>query len=140
MSKQTEAPGRGAETMSPTAHDITNGLLFELPRRFPMRAWRRNVFAAKIPDPHGGPARFVRSTQLPGEADITGILDISGIGCRVEIEVKAAKDSLRPAQKVFGDMIQRHGGIYIVARDVKATLAEVERRRAEMAARIGGKQ
>ena len=114
----------------PSANDITRLLLLELPRRYPCRCWRRNSFAAKIGN------RFIRSSQLPGEADITGILNINGVGIRLEVEVKCGRDSLRPAQIVFGRMIESCGGIYIVARDVESALNEIEIRRRSLAARI----
>jgi len=109
----------------PTSGDITKALLVRLPEQFPCRCWRRNVMAAMLP---GTPPRFVRSSALPGEADITGILRLpSGVGLRVEIEVKAGRDSQSEAQRVFERMITAHGGIYLIARDVEQTLAELRR-------------
>jgi hypothetical protein len=123
--------------MTLSANDLTKLLLLEIPVRLaPARAWRRNVLAAKIPDGHGGPGRFVRSTQLPGEADITGVLDINGVGVRLEVEVKAGSDRIRPAQQVFGDMIRSMGGIYCVAHDVERAIAEITAARTELARRI----
>jgi hypothetical protein len=74
---------------------------------------------------------------LPGCADISGIIDIGGIGARLEIEVKAGADRIRPAQQVFGAMIRRHNGIYLVARSVDRALLELEQARAVLAGRVG---
>lgn len=106
-----------------TTRAITATLLCEIPLRFHARVWRRNVIAAKIGD------RFIRS-GLPGEADIDGILGPYGIW--LSIEVKAGKDRQSEAQRTFQRMIEAHGGIYLIARDVESTLASL----AELQARI----
>jgi hypothetical protein len=97
-----------------TAREITSKLLIEIPKRFPARVRRRNVGAAVAGD------RFIRFST-PGEADITGIAGPHGT-C-IEIEVKAGSDRLSPEQLSFLAMIERHGGIALVARDVEGTLA-----------------
>lgn len=52
---------------------------------------------------------------VKGQADLTGILPG---GRRLEIEVKSETGRQRKEQKVFGDMINRKGGVYIVAKSV----------------------
>lgn len=64
--------------------------------------------------------RFV-AFGLPGSADLTGILPD---GKRLEIEVKRPLGLLTLAQKNFGDMIEKFGGVYIVAHSA----SEVEKK------------
>jgi hypothetical protein len=63
---------------------------------------------------------------LPGEADIDGI--VGPHGRRLAIEVKAGRDKQSEAQRSFQKMIESHGGIYIIARDVEGALAELRGR------------
>ncbi|MDE2103410.1 MAG: VRR-NUC domain-containing protein [Patescibacteria group bacterium] len=100
-----------------TAKEITAGLLCAIPKHFPARVWRRNVGAAVAGD------RFIRFS-LPGEADITGIIEP---GIRLEIEVKAGKDRLTPEQVSFLAMVEKHGGIALVAHDVDTAIAELRK-------------
>jgi hypothetical protein len=101
------------------ANELTNRLLLEIPKRFPARVWRANVLAAMA---HG---RFVRAGQ-PGQGDISGIIMIAGVGVRLEIEIKTGSDKQKKKQKCFGEMIIKHGGIYLVARDFDQTMLDVE--------------
>lgn len=102
-----------------TAQEITSGLLVRIPQEFNARVWRVNVISQKVGD------RFIR-------AGIKGMADISGIagpgGRRLEIEVKAGRDRLRPEQASWGQMIERHGGIFIVARGVDQAIGELRHR------------
>lgn len=108
-----------AASGAPTAREIIHDLLIRIPVEFPgARAWRRNVGAAMTE--HG----FVRY-GLPGEADITGI---APGGLRLEIEVKARRDRLSPAQVNFLSMVERAGGIAVVAHDVAQAIMEIRRR------------
>lgn len=72
-----------------------------------LRIWRANVLVAQ--DKSG---RVVRS-GVKGQADISGIL--MG-GRRIEIEVKTATGQQRPEQKKWQAMIERFGGLYVLAR------------------------
>ena len=57
-----------------------------------------------------------------GQADITGLL---ANGRRLEIEVKSATGTQEPDQIIYQAMIERFGGLYILARcrhDVLAVL------------------
>jgi hypothetical protein len=46
-------------------------------------------------------------------------------GRRLEIEVKAGRDTLSENQINFGKMIKELGGIYLVARDIDTTLEQL---------------
>lgn len=84
-----------------------------------IKLWRQNTGAIR----RG--SRFIRFGTV-GSADITGIMDG---GRRVEVECKKLgnkthKDRIK-AQADYGDMIRKHGGVYILAfsvDDVKAVL------------------
>ena len=90
-------------------HQIQNEILAEFGARKDMRIWRQNTGAIVIDN------RMVKF-GVPGQADITGLLIPSGR--RLEIEVKNAKGRQREAQKKFQAMIEKSGGIYILARSV----------------------
>ncbi len=70
-----------------------------------LRIWRQNTGVAKFGN------RKVRF-GIPGQADITGILPD---GRRLEIEVKSATGRQSEEQKKFQAMIERFGGLYILA-------------------------
>jgi hypothetical protein len=100
------------------AGNITALLLIEIPERFPgCRVWRQNVVAAKAGN------RFVRA-GLPGMADISGIAPPSG--ARIEIEVKAGRDTMSESQEDWRKMIIETGGIHIIARDVESALTQLK--------------
>lgn len=83
-----------------------------------VRAWRQNTGAMR--DASGRMVKF----GVPGQADISGI--IAPHGGRLEIECKSATGRLRPQQKKFGEMIERMGGKFIVARSVEDVRKELE--------------
>jgi|SRR5580698_1886100 hypothetical protein len=111
------------------ANRLTAEILLAVSKQFPdVKLWRNNRVDAMAVGA-GGRMRRVKA-GIDGQADLTGI--IGGIqtgfrGCRLEIEVKAHKDRMRPSQVTFGAMIELHGGIYIEAREVEATLEELSR-------------
>lgn len=74
-----------------------------------LRIWRANVLVAK--DKSG---RVIRA-GVKGQADISGIL--MG-GRRLEIETKSATNGQSPEQKKWQAMIERFGGLYVLARSV----------------------
>lgn len=114
-----------------TARAITAQLLVQIPERFPQaRVWRVNVAAS-----------VNAQTGQVFRSGLRGMADISGIGpggVRIEIEVKAGRDKMRPEQEAWRAMILRHGGIHIIARDVDQALdelaAEIARREQERGA------
>jgi len=93
-------------------------ILREFGARDGLRIWRANVLVARTPD-----GRVMRA-GITGQADISGILAPSGR--RVEIECKTPRGRQSQAQKRWQEMIERHGGIYVLARstdDVARALA-----------------
>jgi hypothetical protein len=53
---------------------------------------------------------------VPGQADLTGILPG---GLRLEIEVKSAGGRQTTEQQTYQRMIQRFGGMYVLARSAE---------------------
>lgn len=109
---------------------IQNQILREFATRPEMRLWRANVGTAV-------PISFCKLVEraildgdrkraldllgsmpviqfgIKGQADLTGILPG---GTRLEIEVKSSKGKQRKDQKVFGNMIEKKGGLYVLAK------------------------
>lgn len=83
------------------------------------RVWKNHTGATKVGD------RFIHY-GLKGSADITGIIQPSGQ--RLEIEVKTGSARQTKEQRNFGAMVNRFGGIYIVARDLEGVYNELDRR------------
>jgi hypothetical protein len=108
-----------------TAAQIIHDLLIRIPKEFPARCWRHNVIAACAGD------RFVRSS-MPGISDIVGIVNVGAAidpaGVFLAIEVKSPRDRVSPVQLAWLAMINRHGGIGFIARDVDGALDELRRR------------
>ena len=102
---------------------LTAEILLAVSKEFPyVVLWRNNRIDAMAVGA-GGTMRRVKA-GIDGQGDLTGIaLSRSGVGLRLEIEVKTGKDGLSKAQRRFRNMIVQHGGIYIVARNVEDTLA-----------------
>ena len=88
---------------------IQNDILRAFGTRRWMRLWRANVLAARMGN------RFVRA-GVPGQADLTGILPD---GRRLEAETKSATGRQTEDQRNFQRMIERFGGVYVLARSVE---------------------
>lgn len=91
-----------------TEKQLQNLILLTFATRRDMRLWRANTGVARIGD------RVVRF-GVPGQADLTGILPG---GVRLEIECKSAIGKQREEQKFYQAMIERFGGVYVIARSV----------------------
>ena len=82
-----------------------------------LRLWRANVGVARIG------FRVVRF-GIPGQADLTGILPD---GRRIEVEAKSENGRQTEEQRNYQGMIERFGGLYVLARsveDVRRALAQ----------------
>lgn len=87
---------------------IQQSILREFATRRDLRLWRANAGVARI-----GTRRI--AFGIKGQADLTGILPD---GKRLEIEVKTQTGKQRPEQANYQAMIERFGGVYILARSV----------------------
>lgn len=99
-----------------TEKQLQNAILREFGTRSDMRLWRANTGAAQIG------RRFIRF-GVPGQADLTGILPG---GRRLEIEVKSESGRQTPDQRNFQAMIERFGGLYVLARSVDDVQRAIE--------------
>ncbi len=91
-----------------TEKQIQNLILLTFGTRHDMRLWRANVGVARI-------GRRVVRFGVPGQADLTGILPG---GKRLEIEVKTNVGQQTPEQRNYQRIIERFGGVYVLARSV----------------------
>lgn len=85
-----------------------------------IKLWRQNTGVARIK------GSFVRFGKV-GCGDISGV--IAPDGRRIEVECKLRKGVHREAQMAFGEMIRKHGAIYVLAfslEDVQRALGEIE--------------
>ena len=82
-----------------------------------MRLWRANTGVARI-------GRRVVRFGVPGQADLTGILPD---GRRLEVETKSATGKQSKDQRNFQRMIERFGGVYVLARSVEDVKRELLR-------------
>jgi len=89
-------------------------IILNICRLIGLTVWRQNTGA--VPAVYKGKQRFIKY-GLKGQADITGLLPD---GRRLEIEVKRPGGKQSAVQKHFQTMIERHGGIYIVADSIDA--------------------
>ena len=101
-----------------TANALTAEILAGISERHLGVAWRSNVVRAMAIGRSGKPRMI--SAGIEGQGDITGILND---GRRLEIEVKVGRDQQSDRQKAFERVIQKHGGVYVVARDKEECLA-----------------
>ena len=92
---------------------IQNQILRTFGTRSDVRLWRANAGTASFGSP--GSRRTV-AFGLRGQADLTGILPG---GIRLEIEVKGPNGRQSHEQKLYQQMIERFGGIYVLARSVE---------------------
>lgn len=89
-------------------------------------AWFKDGESARKTDKGAYPVRF----GTPGQGDISGLKLPSGR--RLEIECKAARGRQSEEQKSFQRMVERFGGLYVLARavdDVDRALAALGVRR-----------
>lgn len=87
---------------------VVQGHILDYLRYRPGAYWRQNTGAVRYD--YNGKTRFVKF-GVKGAADITGIRD----GRRIEIEVKREGEVQNDNQKHFQAVIEREGGLYILA-------------------------
>jgi len=92
-----------------TEQEIQNEILRVFGTNPRLRLWRANTGVARI-------GRRVVRFGVPGQADLTGILPG---GVRLEVEVKSEDGRQSPEQKCYQAMIERLGGVYVLARSVE---------------------
>jgi hypothetical protein len=106
--------------------DIQSAILLTFGARPELRLWRSNTGAAQTVA-----GRWVRY-GVPGQADISGIR--LPHGQFVQIEVKSATGRQTEAQRKWQRMVEKFGGLYVLARSVE----DVERAMFPKGDPIGG--
>lgn len=91
--------------------------------------WPSGVLTAWVTD-SSGIEHPIRSGKT-GQGDLSGIAVLHGLGrgrygVRLEVETKTARDAQRKTQRAFQEMIERFGGIYIIARNPETVLKRLE--------------
>lgn len=83
-------------------------------------AWRNNTGAFRP-----GPGRFLRY-GFPGSPDILGVCPWRGVGVWLGVECKRSARQT-PAQREFQDQVERHGGLYLLVREVSEVQSKLYR-------------
>ena len=96
---------------------IQNAILREFGTRADMRLFRMNVGKFLVQ------GKWV-SFGVPGQADLSGILPG---GIRLEVEVKTASGKQSEDQQRWQRMIEKFGGVYVLARSVEDVWAAVRK-------------
>lgn len=96
--------------------------------------WRNGTGVARHTDERTGDDRVVRYGLVKGGADLVGVLTVQGVGVFLAVEVKTPTGRLSPDQKLFGELVQRCGGVFIVARSVDDFVAQATAARARLEA------
>jgi len=99
------------EGVSASESAIQRDILAYLATRPDIAAWRNNTGTAR------SATRFVRF-GVKGQADISGL--IAPNGRRLEIEVKTDAGRQSADQRKYQKMIEKYGGVYVLARSVAA--------------------
>jgi len=113
---------------------LQNKIIRAIGTRSDVRIWRSHPGGATVQ------GRFIRF-GIPGQADLTGILPVVQVlvcphcdgqlstpplGVRLEIEVKTESGRLSKDQQAFQGMVERFGGIYVVARSAEDVIRVIE--------------
>lgn len=104
------APVINPRPSSKSEKQIQNEILLAFATRSDMRLWRANTGYGLTMDRQ----RMVHF-GVTGQADLSGILPG---GRRLEIEVKTPEGRQSQEQKNYQAMIERFGGVYVLARSV----------------------
>lgn len=111
--------------MGTQAHTtLVNGILARLTVRKGLTLWKLPTGVGR--SLYGG---RVLKFGIRGGTDIIGIAAPSGTWISIEAKIRYAhsRDTLRPAQRTFRDIIIEHGGIHIVAYTVDEAEQELDR-------------
>jgi hypothetical protein len=98
-----------------TEHELVQSILLEFGSRPTLRLWRHNVGAATYRGKDGARGGLVRFGQA-GQADIMGLIAPSGRFLAVECKTATGRQS--DAQRNWQAMVERFGGLYILARSI----------------------
>lgn len=85
-----------------------------------LRLWRASVGVARTLD-----GERIRSFGIRGQADLSGILEG---GVRLEVECKTDVGRQSKSQRIFQSVIEKYGGVYIVARSGRDALEQLRER------------
>ena len=80
--------------------------------------------------------RVSRFGLAPGAADLLGILTVDGVGIFLAIEVKRPGGKLSEHQDRWRALVERRGGIYVLADSVLAALDGIEAARVACRLRV----
>ncbi|MFH1185106.1 MAG: VRR-NUC domain-containing protein [Chloroflexota bacterium] len=85
-------------------------------------AWRISQGLGYTPD-----GRVMRAGSVPGMADLIAV--VAPHGRWLGLEIKAPRGRLSDEQRLWGALLEKHGGIYAVVRSVPDAIAALTRAR-----------
>ncbi len=103
---------------------IQREIMLAVGNRPDVRIWRNNSGVARQRRKDGSKGRPVKFGLVPGAADIIGI--IAG-GRFLAIECKTINGRLSQNQKQWRAVIERFGGLYILARSAQEAVTQLEK-------------
>lgn len=104
--------------MTEAEAEIQRDILAAYGARRGLRLWRTAVGVVKVGE------QWVRFGGPNGHPDIAGVLAPSGKA--IYIEVKTATGRLSKEQRAFGNMVRKHGGLWVLARSVADVAAALD--------------
>ena len=111
--------------MTQTESPFVRKVLLALGSLRELRVWRQNVGTILIRGEEGGIQRAIHAGPPTGAADISGI--VVGSGRRIEIECKVMGRKRTKEQELWGQFIERSGGVYALVTDEEPIESAVER-------------
>ena len=124
-------PSDGSSARDASERSIQAQVLLAVGSLPTARLWRQQAGHVPVVDRRDAKAAHaagfhIRYMELapPGAADLCGVLADGRI---LQLEVKSETGYLGPNQKLWGQMIQKFGGVYACVRSVEEAIAAVER-------------
>lgn len=93
--------------------DFQSHVMIALGARSDMRIWRQNAGSVLVRDRRGRGTHTFHAGPPKGAADLSGVVGPEGF--RLEVELKADGGKLSTEQRAWRAMIERFGGLYVVA-------------------------
>lgn len=123
-------------TTKPSESEIQREIRLAAGRAVPGCVLWRNSTGTAVHAPGTSGERTVHYGLTKGGADLVGVLTVGGLGFFLAVEVKTAVGRLSSEQKLFGQLLERTGSVFIVARSVEDFVSQALAARERISARL----